>query len=163
MKILNIKYKGDDLEKRLSNLYPYKFTMDDIEFESMEGFLQSLRTPDLKIKKYIWDKTGFIAWGLGQNLDWETEQTLYWISKPIDRHSKEYKDLISKAYDSLFENEEFKNALKESIPYKLDHSIGSTNKNKTLLTKKEFLEQLNRLRNKLTERKFFNLLDLFNN
>lgn len=161
METINIKYKGEKLEKRLSNLYPYKFEMDGIEFESMEGFIQSLRTPDIIIKKKIWNKSGFIAWKLGQKIDWETEQKVYWVTTPINRNSEEFNILITKAYDSLFINEDFKQALKESLSYKLDHTIGQSNKKTTLLTKKEFLDQLNRLRNKLTERKFFNLNSLF--
>lgn len=161
METINIKFRGYNLEKRLSNLYPYKFEMDGIEFESMEGFIQSLRTPDIIIKKKIWNKSGFIAWKLGQKIDWETEQKVYWVTTPINRNSEEFNILITKAYDSLFINEDFKQALKESLSYKLDHTIGQSNKKTTLLTKKEFLDQLNRLRNKLTERKFFNLNSLF--
>ena len=161
METLNIKFRGYNLEKRLSNLYPYKFEMDGIEFESMEGFIQSIRTPDINIKTNIWNKSGFVAWKLGQNIEWETEQTVYWITTPINRNSDDFNNLMTKAYDSLFTNEDFKQALKESLPYKLDHTIGKSNKTTTLLTKKEFLYQLNRLRNKFSERFFFDLNSLF--
>jgi hypothetical protein len=58
------------------------------------------------------------------------------------------------------QNEEFRKSLEESLPYKLEHSKGKSNKNETLLTKKEYLFQMNRLRKKLNEKTFFNLMDL---
>lgn len=161
METLNIKFSGYNLEKRLSNLYPYKFEMDGIEFKSFEGFIQSLRTPDINIKKKLWNKSGFYAWKSGQNIDWETKQKIYWVTTPIDRNSEDFDALMTKAYDALFKNEDFKQALRESLPYKLDHTIGTSNKSSTLLTKKEFLYQLNRLRNKFSERFFFDLNSLF--
>lgn len=162
MEILDIKFRMEGLEKKLSNLYPYKFEIDGIPMESYEGFIQSLKTPDREVKERIWKLSGFEAWQAGQSINLYDNQTLYWISNPIDRLSEEYDILISRAYDCLFEqNEEFRNSLKESLPYKLDHTIGKSGKINTLMTKSEFLIQLNRLRNKLTERKFFNLFDLF--
>lgn len=160
-KILNIRFKNEGLERKLSNLYPYTFIIDECEMESMEGFIQSLRTSDLLLKKNLWNKSGYNAWKLGQNINWTDKQELYWITTPINRHSDEYINLFNKAYDCLFEqNEEFKNNLKESIPYKLEHTIGTSNINKTLMTRLEFLNQLNRLRNKLTERKYYNLFEI---
>jgi len=162
MEILDIKFRTDGLEKKLSNLYPYQFEIDGISVASYEGFVQSLRTPDIQIKENIWKLSGFEAWKAGQYLNWVDKQKLYWISTPIDRQSEEYDNLITRSYDCLFEkNEYFRNSLKESIPYKLEHSIGKSGKTNTLITKSEFLIQLNRLRSKFTERTYFNLLDLF--
>ena len=162
MLFIDIKFKGDNLEKRLSNLYHYSFEIDGMNMNSFEGFIQSLRTPNIDIKKDIWLSSGFIAWKKGQGIDWWSKQEVYWISNPIDRHSSEYTDLITKVYDCIFEQcEDFRKTLEESLPYKLKHTIGKTNKNETLLTNSEFLGQLNRLRNKLTEKRFYNILDLF--
>ena len=162
MEILDIKFRMEGLEKKLSNLYPYEFEIDGVSVASYEGFIQSLRTPDIQIKESIWKLSGFEAWKAGQCLDWIDKQELYWISTPINRQSNDYYNLITRSYDCLFEqNETFRNNLKESIPYKLDHTIGKSGKTNTLMTKSEFLIQLNRLRFKLTKKKFFNLLDLF--
>ena len=65
--------------------------------------------------------------------------------------------MITKSYDCLYENKEFRDNLKESLPYKLEHSIGGTDVNRTVMTRKEFIFQLNRLRDKLTERKYHSL------
>ena len=96
-------------------------------------------------------------------MTWYNTQTVDYKGKTINRHSVEYDNLITSAYDALFMNEEFKKALRETDRCKLSHKIGKTDKHKTLLTQKEFIGHLNRLRDKLYERKFFNLLDLVEN
>jgi hypothetical protein len=151
-----------NLEKRLSNLYPYQFRMGGILIESWEGFIQSLKTPDRELKRHLWTLHGYQAWKQGQNIPWWEKQEVYWIDNPIDRHSKDYTHIITVSYDALFEhNEDFRKALEESLPYKLDHSKGKTDKHRTLLTKKEYLFQLERLRKKLKPQKFLDLMDLF--
>jgi len=159
-KILDIRFKGENLERRLSNLYSYRFEIDGLIMESFEGFIQSLRSSDERFKEQSYTLTGFVAWKKGQGVNWWDKQEVYWLGKTIDRNSDEYTELITKAYDCMFEqNEEFRNALRESLPYKITHSVGKTNKTKTLLTNREFLGQLNRLREKLNERKYFNLFN----
>ena len=44
---IDIKFKGENLEKRLSNLYPYSFTFDGLTYASMESFIGSLRTSSM--------------------------------------------------------------------------------------------------------------------
>jgi len=151
-----------NLERKLSNLYPHAFKMDGILIESWEGFIQSLKTPDRMLKRDLWKLHGYQAWKQGQSIPWWEKQEVYWIDTPIDRHSKNYTHIITVSYDNLFEqNEEFRGCLEQSLPYKLDHSKGKTDKHRTLLTKKEYLFQLERLRKQLRPNKFFNLMDLF--
>lgn len=166
--ILNIKFNCKEpinnlnLEKKLSNLYPYQFKIDGYIIKSFEGFIQSLKTPDNDIKKYLWSLHGFKAWKTGQKLVWWEKQQVYWNGETIDRKSKKYDELITRSYNLLFEqNEDFRNNLKSSLPFKLDHSIGKCGKTKTLLTKSEFLYQLNRLRKKFKSNNFFDLMNLF--
>jgi len=151
-----------NLERKLSNLYPYPFKMDGILIESWEGFIQSLKTPDKLIKRELWKLHGYQAWKQGQKIPWWEDQIVYWIETPIERQSKEYTNLITKSYDNLFEcNADFRKVLELSLPYKLDHSKGKTDKSRTLLTRKEYLFQMERLRKELRPNKFFNLMDLF--
>ena len=154
---------GLQLEKRLSNLYPYEFYMDGVKMSSWEGFIQSLKTDDIRTKQILWQQHGYWAWKNGQKLPWWEKQEVYWLLDPIDRHSDKYTELITLSYDYLFlQNMDFREALKQSLPYKLDHSKGKTNKHETLLTKKEYLFQLERLRDQLRpKRKFYNLSNLF--
>lgn len=158
--ILNIRFKNGGLSSKLSNLYPHQFEIDGHMMESYEGFIQSLRTNNIIEQKKLWKMSGFDAWKYAQQFDWTIEQKLYWGGKVYDRHSNEYTELIKYSYDCLFTNDNFKNALKESIGYELDHSIGGTNPYKTIMTKKEFLDNLNRLRDMLKPPKFYNLFDL---
>jgi len=162
MGVLDITFRAESgIEKKLSNLYPYRFVIDNIEVESFEGWIQSLRSPEQWFKEQSYGLTGFSAWKKGQGIDWWTKQELYWLDRKINRQSEEYTELITRAYDCLYEQcEDFRNCLKESIPYKLEHSVGRGNKSETLMTRVEYLFQMNRLRDKLTERKFYNLFEI---
>ena len=154
---INIRFRGINLEKRLSNLYPYQFEFDGITYASMEAFFGSLRTPDFIEKQKLYSTYGMDSWYKGHRFSWYEKQEVYYKDKTINRDSREYENLITAAFDALFTNEEFKQALRESGNCKLTHTIGKTAKGKTLLTRKEFIGHLNRLRTKLNERKFFDL------
>lgn len=158
--MLDIRFKNGGLSSKLSNLYPYRFQIDGFIMESYEGFIQSLRTNDIIQKQKLWKMSGYPAWKYAQQFDWTIDQKLYWNGEEYDRHSNEYTELIKYSYDCLFQNVDFKNSLKESIGDSLDHSIGGTNPYKTILTKKEFLDNLNRLRDKITPPRFYNLFDI---
>lgn len=101
------------------------------------------------------------SWYKGHGFSWYEKQEVYYKDKTINRDSREYENLITAAFDALFTNEEFKQALRESGNCKLTHTVGKTANDKTLLTRKEFIGHLNRLRTKLNERKFFDLGTLF--
>jgi hypothetical protein len=62
----------------------------------------------------------------GKPKRWFITQTLWWQGKEIDRHSQEYQDLLWKAYNELFKNSGFRNALLASGRSSLTHSIGKT-------------------------------------
>jgi hypothetical protein len=161
--ILDIKYKNSGLSSELSNLYPHSFNIDGYDMASMESFLQSLKIPYIEIKKDVFKFYGYDAWQIGVHYDWRKKQELYWVETPIDRHSQEYLDLITRAYDCLFEqNEDFRISLKNSTKYTLEHTIGGTNVNETIMTRKEFIFQLNRLRNTFNKKKYFDLSNIFN-
>ena len=157
---IDIHFKGENLEKRLSNLYPYQFEFDGITYASMEAFFGSLRTPDFIEKQKLYSTFGIDSWYKGHKFSWYEKQEVYYKEKTISRHTIEYDNLITAAFDALFTNEEFREALKESSDCKLTHSVGKTAKDKTLLTRKEFIGHLYRLRGKLNEKKFYNLLEL---
>lgn len=158
--MIDIRFKNHGLSSRLSNLYPYKFEIDGMIMSSYEGFIQSLKTNDIKEQQKIWNMSGYLAWKYSQQFDWTINQKLYWNDIEYDRHSDEYTKLLEYSYDCLFTNNDFKESLRESIGEELDHSIGGTNPYKTIMTKKEFLFNLNRLRDKITPSKYYNLFNL---
>lgn len=152
-KILDISYR-DEKTAALSNLFPYEFEIDGIKCASMEGFIRCLTVDDTTsegktAKKMLCGLYGVNAYKIRYFLrDWRTTQTIFWNNKEIVRQSEEYKELITKAYDCLYQNVLFKMVL-DNVPKSimLDHSIGKTDNTETLLTKYEYIYQLDRLRN----------------
>ncbi len=149
-KILDISYKND-ISAPLSNLFPHKFEIDGIVCQSMESFIQSLRVKDKNIQRQICEKySGYMAYKMRLSLsDWRIDGFVYWQGEKIDRNSKKYTDLISRAYDCLFENDVFRYCLNKYKDHKLIHSIGNIFKSESLLTEFEYIEQLERLIEKL--------------
>ena len=133
----------------LSNFAPHPFIIDNIECASMEGFLQSLKfkSPEMQIE--VCKLIGKAAKFKGKKKKWWRDQTLYWQGKSIKRDSEEYQELLKRAYDALFENEGFRRALEATKGATLTHSIGNNDIHRTVLTEREFISQLNRLRKKL--------------
>jgi predicted NAD-dependent protein-ADP-ribosyltransferase YbiA (DUF1768 family) len=110
----------------LSNFAPHPFRVDGVECNSMEGFLQSLKFKNPEMQKYVCTLVGKEAKFKGKPKRWFITQTLWWQGKEIDRHSQEYQDLLWKAYNELFKNSGFRNALLASGRSSLTHSIGKT-------------------------------------
>ena len=154
-KTLDIVAKGMYPANVLSN---YKreevpFFVDDIPCHSIEGFLQSLKTPDINLQRELCLKSGSSARHLGRMLtkdSWKKSQILYWKGVPIARNSSEYMKLVKRAYTSRFEHsEEFRKALGDSRGYALLHTCGNNNQMDTVLTQDEFINILNSLRDEL--------------
>ena len=162
-KTIDIRFTGEPgLGRRLSNLYHYEFDFDGTHYASIEAFFGTLRTSSLTAKHKLHTTFGMNSWHMGhEHMSWYSTQTVNYKGRTISRHSVEYDELITAAFDALFTNDHFKKALRESGDCKLTHTIGKTAKDKTLLTRKEFIGHLNRLRKKLYERKFYNLFELF--
>lgn len=146
--IIDIKYDSEYGE--LSNFTSHPFQMDGIQFASIEGFLQGLKFKG-KRQKSVFAMSDYKAKKAGKyNFYWRFCSTLYYNGTKIDRFSNEYTQLITRAYNHMAEqNEDFKSTLASTGQSTLDHSIGKDDKSDTVLTKKEFIDQLNRLRNEL--------------
>lgn len=156
---VDIFYK-DPLSGPLSNLFPHKFVINDpfyldspIHCQSIESFIQSLRVKDSKLQRQVCENySGYMAWKLRLSLgDWRPGGMVYWQGNPIQRISEDYEDLLTMAYDALFDgNDVFREivlpAFKDKI---LIHSIGCESQSETLLTELEYRAQLQRLMNKL--------------
>ncbi len=146
---------GDPVSSVLSNLFPHKFlfytkgSCDDTYCLSMESFLQSLRVKDPKLQKYICENySGPMVQKLKVCLnDWREDSYLYWNGIAIKRESLTYHELITTAYDCLFEgNPIFRECVLPKFKgVHLIHSIGKDYESETILTECEFRYQLNRL------------------
>ncbi len=137
----------------LSNFTPHPFVFDGVECASMEGLLQSFKFDKVHIQVEVCKLTGFAAKkrGMPRNQTWQRLQKLWWKGVAYDRDGKGYQDLLDRAYDAMFENTKFRQALKASGRAVLTHSIGRSNIRETVLTEREFCSRLMRLRDRLDD------------
>jgi len=143
---VDIKSGNQWPSRALSNFAGNRFEIDGVICNSMEGFLQSLKfkNPDMQIE--ICKLVGYAAKKAGSKKNWQREQKLYWRGQELGRSSKEYQDLLDKAYISMYEqSESFRSALLYTKG-NLTHSIGRKNSSETILTKSEFCSRLIKLR-----------------
>jgi predicted NAD-dependent protein-ADP-ribosyltransferase YbiA (DUF1768 family) len=137
----------------LSNFSPHPFVIDGVECASMEGFLQSLKFKDPNMQKEVCKLVGKAAKFKGKKKKWFLTQKLYWQGVEYDRKSDEYQELLDKAYEALSKNEKFKKALIASGKSNLTHNIGKTKQSETILTRREFISRLNKIRERLLKEK----------
>jgi predicted NAD-dependent protein-ADP-ribosyltransferase YbiA (DUF1768 family) len=131
----------------LSNFTPHPFVLEGVSISSMEGFLQSLKFSNPEMQKHVCTLIGFKAKCAGREKKWFRTQTLHWQGKEYKRDSVEYQDLLDRAYEAMFrQNEGFRKALAASGEATLTHSIGKTSERVTVLTVREFCGRLTRLR-----------------
>jgi len=148
---MNISSKGKYPANKLSNFASHEFIVDNVKCSSMEGFLQSLKFSNIESQKITCLLSGAAAKkkGSGRNSYWKSKQTLWWNGVTYKRNSKEYQELIDRAYDQLFLNVKFQEALsscdKKTV---FTHSMGSNNKKETVLTESEFCKRLFKLKQK---------------
>jgi len=147
---MDIKSGGTYPSSALSNFAGHRFTIDDVECYSMEGFLQSLKFKSADVAASVCKLIGKMAKSRGRPKKWQRDQTLYWKGVPIKRNSDEYQTLIDRAYKAMFEqSESFRNALKASEGMVLTHSMGRSKINETVLTEREFCSRLTKLRDEI--------------
>lgn len=113
----------------------------------MEGFLQSLKFQGENEKARFSKMDGKSAKLAGADKKYTS---LYWHGRTYDRFSKEYSDLLFKAYEAMcLQNTMFQDASKASYPRILTHTIGKWRRGHTVLTWWEFTYILSKLRSKL--------------
>ena len=151
--IMDIGSKNGYPQSALSNFAPHPFVVEHkgfkLECNSMEGFLQCLKFKNPEMQKYVATLVGYEAKKKGKEKNWQVTQILWWNGEQIDRNGDEYQELLDVAYNCLFQNDKFKNALKATNDATLTHSIGKSDPHETVLTKSEFCSRLMKLRNKL--------------
>ena len=130
----------------LSNFAPHPFVLDGVQCNSMEGFLQGLKFESKEMQEYVCTLVGAAAKKKGAKKNWKQSQTLYWRGNPIKHDSKEYQNLLNRAYNALYENNGFKKALEATNGATLTHSIGKNKIQDTVLTTQEFCSRLTYLR-----------------
>ena len=128
---------------RLSNFTKREFNFDGVPCNSIEGVLQSFKCSDVVMQKQICSLYGIDAKNAGSEFDWKTTQTLFWNGEEYKRDSKEYAELLSSLYRSVYMwDKTFKTDIEDAEKYELDHFIGVSDKKETVLTKNEFISNL---------------------
>lgn len=133
----------------LSNFAPHPFVIDGVECASMEGFLQSLKFSNPDMQRQVCKMVGRQAKFKGKKKKWYVTQTLYWQGKEYERSGQEYQELLDRAYDALSENKDFQKALIATHNATLTHSVGKNKMNETVLTTREFISRLTKIRSRL--------------
>lgn len=158
----DICYKYEYPYNVLCNFYPTNFIFDDVEINSMEAFLQSLKFKNPEVQKEICALPGFLAKKAGNYLKRNGQfdrEHLYWQGKEFNRNSKEYQKLLNRVYKTKYlYDKEFRSVLESSKGYKLTHIIGKNDPAETILTGDEFIGQLNLLRQKKDLKDFFQII-----
>lgn len=131
----------------LSNFAPHPFVFDDVQVNSMEGFLQSLKFSNPEMQAHVCTLVGRAAKFKGKKKKWYRDQTLYWKGQPIARRSEAYQNLLYNAYYAMTEqSDSFRRALKATGNATLTHSMGRNKESETVLTEKEFTKLLTHFR-----------------
>lgn len=146
---MDIGSNGSYPARALSNFAAHEFVIDGVRCASMEGFLQSLKFANPDMQVHICSLIGIDAKRAGREKDWKKHQTLYWRGQKIGRRSKEYQDLLDRAYLALFQNEDFRSALRAAGNATFTHCVGEHKEGETVLTIREFCHRLNWLRDML--------------
>lgn len=146
--ILDISSRKTGLERELSNFIERRFILDDVVCGSMEGFLQALKFYSPNEERSVAALVGYKALKMGQNGNgWKITQCLSWSQVLYHRDSRQYQELLTRAYDAQFDqNPRFREALRETVGCQLRHSSGKTDSQDTVLTEREYINQLERLR-----------------
>ena len=145
-KALDIWSKSPYPANVLSNLCCNGFRFEGVLCGSMEGFLQSLKYQDADKQRQVCSMAGKNAKNM-TSAHWQIDQIVWWKGTAINRQSKEFQDLIRKAYKAMFEqNECFRIALLSTCGTKLYHCRGEQDSYKTILTESEFCSVLTEMR-----------------
>ena len=147
---LNVSYGFKNSNARiLSNLFPMEFKFRGKKVKSIEGVLQGLKYKDKKMQNLVFKYSGLDAYhtrAVNSANFWSNSGILYWQGKEIVRESEEYQLLLDELYISALKNPLYKTALLATGNKYLLHHIGNTSTKETVLTRFEYEQRLNALR-----------------
>lgn len=127
----------------LSNFSPHPFTFRGFQVNSMEGFLQGLKFKSPDKQAYVFSLVGKAAKFAGKNKKWWRDGLLYFQGVAIDRCTKDYDNLLVEAYKEMTkQSDSFRRALIASHNAVFTHSMGKSDRHRTVLTEREFCNLL---------------------
>jgi len=141
--------------KVLSNLYPMEFKFRGKKVKSIEGVLQGIKYKDKKTQNLVLNYAGIDAYHTRacNEIDfWGKKVVLYWQGKPMERNSKQYQDFLDELYISASQNPLYVRALISTGDKYILHHIGRDDPNETVLTRFEYENRINALREYLKQK-----------
>lgn len=144
--MMDIISNGKYPSNALSNFAPHPFTLDGVECNSMEGFLQSLKFFNPDMQKHVCSLVGRAAKRKGAKKDWTKKQVLFWQGEVLSRKGDDYQVLLDRAFLELSKNAKFAKALLATGDATLSHSLGKNKQSETVLTTQEFVSRLVKMR-----------------
>ena len=140
----------------LCNFSSSDFIFDGVHIASMEGFIQSLKSPDPEVQRNVCQMAAPAAKEAGRLFERTgvfDGRHLFWLGKRFERLSAEYKGLLERVYEAKYKSDpEYRAVLQATNGYVLTHKVGKTNPMETVLTGDEFTEQLDILRDKFNDK-----------
>ena len=140
----------------LCNFSSSDFIFDGVYIASMEGFIQSLKSPDPEVQRDVCQMDAPAAKEAGRRFERTgvfDGKHLFWLGKRFERLSAEYKVLLERVYEAKYKSDpEYRAVLQATNGYVLTHKVGKTNPMETVLTGDEFIEQLDILRDKFNDK-----------
>lgn len=146
----------NSLSRGLSNLYPMSFKFRGKKVNSIEGVLQGIKYKDKKTQNLVLKYSGLDAYhtrGANTKDFWGNSGKLYWQGKEIDRKSEDYQLFLDELYMSAVRNPLYKRMLLATGDKYLLHHIGNEDINQTVLTRFEYEQRLNSLREFIKQHK----------
>lgn len=149
--MIDIYSKGSYPACELSNFTEHHFVFDDVEINSMEGFLQGLKYKSPHLQRKVCLLTGKEAKSAGKYKHfWKITKMVYWKGERISLFSDELQELIDRAYLAMFHQcPSYRQALADTKSEKLIHSLGGHYINQTILTEYHFIRRLEMLQSKI--------------
>lgn len=148
--VIDISSRSEGLAKTLSNFERRPFRLGGWIVLSIESALQAVKFKDVAQQSHVSEELhGYKAWKYGQDhgSGWKLNQTLWWQGQPMGRESADYADWLHDLYTAQYEqSRELREDLLATVGFKLRHTRGLHDPQRTVLTEVEYLAQLNRLR-----------------
>lgn len=150
--MIDIRYGSGQQADVLSNLARKPFVFRGLQFQSIEGLLQSLKIgnqSDYSRGGQFTTLWGFEAKSRGKQYTgaFKNSLVLWWEDQCIERLSDDYQLLLDEIYASCYgQCPSFRTALKAFKDVQLHHTIGHHDPESTILTTGEFISRLTTLK-----------------
>lgn len=149
---LNVSSNGAWPANVLSNFAATPFTIDGVECASAEGFIQSLKFPNVDMQVHVCSFAGRAAKNKGRKASQriKRQQKVWWQGEEFVLRSPEHLALVERALREKFmQSKRAKRALLATRGATLTHNLGHRESPYTSLPAREFIRMLIEIRKEL--------------